>query len=122
MEDLINTVAQRTGIPVETARKVVECVLGFLKAKLPESAANQLNSALDGGLARLSPASGSLQDLVKGSGLATDKVPSVLETIVTQLKARVPEPVGDQLAAALQGQGLLGGIFHKVSELISGKT
>jgi hypothetical protein len=122
VEDLINTVVQKTGIPAETARKVVEGILGFLKAKLPESAANQLNNALDGGLAKVSPATGSLQDLIKGSGLATDKVPAVLESIVTQLKARVPGPVGDQLATALQGQGFLGGIFQKVSQLVSGKS
>jgi hypothetical protein len=122
MEDIIKTVAQKTGIPMETARQAVEGILGFLKGKLPESAASQLNSALDGGLAKLAPATGSLQDVIKSSGLAADKVPAVMESIVTYLKGKVPGPVGDQLATALEGHGLLGGIIHKVSELISGKT
>jgi hypothetical protein len=122
MEDIIKTVAQKTGISMEAARKVVEGILGFVKGKLPESAANQLNSALDGGLAKLTPAAGSLQDIIKGSGLAADKVPAVMESIVTYLKDKVPGPVGEQLAKALQAPGLLGGLFHKVSELISGKS
>jgi hypothetical protein len=122
MEDIIKTVAQKAGIPMENARKVVESILGFLKAKLPESAASQLNSALDGDLAKLAPATGSLQDVIKNSGLAADKVPGVMESVVTYLKGKVPGPVGDQLATALEGHGLLGGIIHKVSELVSGKS
>lgn len=48
MDELVNQVAQRTGIAPDKARTAVETVLGFLKSRLPAPIASQLDSAVSG--------------------------------------------------------------------------
>ncbi|HEX5387704.1 MAG TPA: hypothetical protein VFW66_13455 [Gemmatimonadales bacterium] len=48
MDELINQVAQRTGLAPDKARSAVETVLGFLKGRLPGPIASQLDNALAG--------------------------------------------------------------------------
>ncbi len=61
MDELVNQVAQRTGLAPDKARAAVDTVLGFLKARLPGPIASQLDSALSGG-------SGGMADAAKGLG------------------------------------------------------
>jgi hypothetical protein len=49
MDELIQLVVQKTGIPEETAKTAVETVIGFLKDKLPAPIAGQLDSLISGG-------------------------------------------------------------------------
>jgi hypothetical protein len=46
MEQLINMIAERTGISVEQAREATNMVVGFLKERLPEPIAAQVESVL----------------------------------------------------------------------------
>jgi uncharacterized protein (DUF2267 family) len=48
MEELVRQVAERTGISEEQARTAVTTVLGFVKERLPEPIAGQVESALSG--------------------------------------------------------------------------
>lgn len=48
MEELIQQVAQRTGLAPDKARTAVDTVLGFLKNKLPTSIGSQLDGAVSG--------------------------------------------------------------------------
>jgi uncharacterized protein (DUF2267 family) len=49
MQELINQVAQRTGLAPDKARTAVETVLDFAKSRLPAPIATQLQSALGAG-------------------------------------------------------------------------
>ena len=49
MEELVRQVAERTGISEAQAQTAVTTVLGFLKGRLPEPIAGQLDSFLGGG-------------------------------------------------------------------------
>ena len=49
MQELINQVAQRTGLAPDKAKIAVETVLNFAKTRLPAPIATQLESALTGG-------------------------------------------------------------------------
>jgi hypothetical protein len=66
MEELINQVAQRTGLAPDKARTAVETVLGFVKSRLPPAIATQLDSALAGG--GTGGGAGGLTDAAKGLG------------------------------------------------------
>lgn len=46
MNELINQISSRTGISEDQARQAVEMALGFVKTKLPEPMASQLNNFL----------------------------------------------------------------------------
>jgi hypothetical protein len=46
MDELIRTVAAKTGISEDQARTAVETVVGFIKEKLPEPLAGHVDSAL----------------------------------------------------------------------------
>ena len=47
MEQLINMIAERTGISVEQAREATNMVVGFLKERLPEPVAAHVESVLN---------------------------------------------------------------------------
>lgn len=49
MDELINMVAQKTGLPEDKARQAAETVIGFLKDRLPAPIAGQIDNALNGG-------------------------------------------------------------------------
>lgn len=49
MDELVNLVAQKTGLPKDTAKIAVETVLNFLKQKLPPALAGQVDGLLSGG-------------------------------------------------------------------------
>ena len=48
MDELIKQVVERTGISESQAQTAVTTVLGFLKARLPESLAGQLDGLIGG--------------------------------------------------------------------------
>jgi len=48
VDELVRMVSERAGIPEDAARKAVNTVLDFLKDRLPEPIAGQLNSVLGG--------------------------------------------------------------------------
>ena len=62
MQELINQVAQRTGLAPDKARIAVETVLNFAKSRLPAPIATQLESALTG------KGAGDLAGMAKGIG------------------------------------------------------
>jgi uncharacterized protein (DUF2267 family) len=51
MDELINLVAQKTGLSQDDARKAVEVVITALKARLPAVAGSHLDAFLTGGAA-----------------------------------------------------------------------
>jgi hypothetical protein len=50
MDELINLVAQRTGLSPDDARKAVEVVINALRSKLPAPIAAHLDTFLAGGM------------------------------------------------------------------------
>ncbi len=68
MEELVRQVAERTGISEAQAQTAVNTVLGFLKGRLPEPLAGQLDSFLGGGAAGVGGAAGGVGDVLGGLG------------------------------------------------------
>ena len=69
MDELVNLVAQRTGIPADKAQMAVQTVVGFLKEKLPAPIAAQVDGLMSGGgggIAGLAGQAGELGSVVKG--------------------------------------------------------
>jgi uncharacterized protein (DUF2267 family) len=60
MDELIQFVTQKTGLPEDQARSAAQSVIDFLKQRLPGPVAEQLDSALSG------DAGAGLVDKVKG--------------------------------------------------------
>jgi len=48
MDELVNLIVEKTGIPEATAQQVVDVVVDFLKEKLPAPIANSLDGLLEG--------------------------------------------------------------------------
>lgn len=48
MDELVNTLVQKTGLPEDKARLAVDTVVNYLKSKLPASVAGQVDNALAG--------------------------------------------------------------------------
>ena len=48
MEELLKAVAEKTGLPADKAQGAIEAVIEFLKEKLPEPIAGQLDNFLGG--------------------------------------------------------------------------
>jgi hypothetical protein len=49
MDELINQISSRTGISNDQAKQAVEMAMGFVKSKLPEPFASQVDGFLSGG-------------------------------------------------------------------------
>jgi hypothetical protein len=64
MDELVKVISQKTGLPEAQARQAAQAAVDFLKSKLPEPIAGQIDSVLSGkGLA--DAASGLLGGLTK---------------------------------------------------------
>ena len=63
MDELVKMVADKVGISETQAKQAVETVLGFLKEKLPEPIAGQLDAALEGDLSGLGDLAGGIGKL-----------------------------------------------------------
>jgi hypothetical protein len=48
MEELINQISSRTGLPQEQAQQAAEAAIDFIKSKLPEPFASQVDGLLSG--------------------------------------------------------------------------
>jgi hypothetical protein len=66
MDELINLVTQKVGIPADKAQLAVTTVLGYLKGKLPGSMAGQIDSLIGG--ASAGGGTGGLGDMAKRAG------------------------------------------------------
>jgi uncharacterized protein (DUF2267 family) len=64
MDELVKMVADKVGISEAQAKQAVEIVLSFLRDRLPDSMAGQLDAVVDGDLSGL----GDLGDLAGGLG------------------------------------------------------
>jgi hypothetical protein len=51
MEELVQELSQKTGLPQDKAQEAVNVIVGHLKARLPEPLANALDGVLAGGTA-----------------------------------------------------------------------
>ncbi len=47
MDELVELVMERTGLPEDQAKQAVETVIGFLKERLPAPIAGQVDAALE---------------------------------------------------------------------------
>lgn len=63
MDELVKTVANKVGISEAQAKQAVEIVMGFLKDKLPEPLAGQIEGALKGDVSGLGDLAGDLGKL-----------------------------------------------------------
>jgi hypothetical protein len=120
MEDLIKLVTEKVGLAGDQAGTAVSSVLGFLKGQLPEDMAGQFTKAL-GGL-DITQGMGSLDDVVKKTGLSLDQVGSVVQTVLGFLKDKLPAPLMEQFQGLMGGGGLLAGIAKKLGGLFGGKS
>jgi uncharacterized protein YidB (DUF937 family) len=115
MDELLGAVTQKFSLSADKAKNAVNAVLGFLRAKLPESAVGQFDNAVKG-LGVSGPLPQGLTDesaLAKQAGVAEDKVGSLVQTVFGFLKNKLPGGLGD-----LEGQlkeGGLGGLFQKIA-------
>ena len=62
MDEVVKLVSEKTGLSEEMSKVAVEVVLNYLKGKLPEPIAGQLDNILEGG------GLGDLGDLAGGLG------------------------------------------------------
>lgn len=49
MDELVKTVSEKTGLSEEMAKQAVDVVLDYVKDKLPDSMAGQVDALLEGG-------------------------------------------------------------------------
>jgi hypothetical protein len=66
MDELINQVAQRTGLSHDNAKAAVDTVVGFIKQRLPAPVASQIDGFLGGTTG--TTGAGGIDDLTKGLG------------------------------------------------------
>jgi hypothetical protein len=124
MADLVNELAQRSGVSPDIARKGMGAVLSFLKGKIPEDAFAKVSSAVPDAAHAMDdaetdkPAGGGVVGAITGAaskifggaglagkltqlGFSADQVPGFLKNVVAFLKDKVPGDAMKQLTSAL---------------------
>ncbi|MDR9451392.1 MAG: hypothetical protein RI637_09265 [Acidimicrobiia bacterium] len=71
MEELLKTVAEKTGLPLDKAQGAIDAVMDFLKDKLPEPIAGQIEKLIEGGGDTMGGITEKLGDMTGG---LTDKL------------------------------------------------
>lgn len=66
MDELVKQVTERTGISETQARTAVDTIVGFLKNRLPEPLAGQLDSVIAGGAGGAGDVIGKVSDMAGG--------------------------------------------------------
>ncbi len=49
MEELLNTVVEKTGLPADKAQSAIEAVMDFMRDKLPAPIVSQIEKFMEGG-------------------------------------------------------------------------
>jgi uncharacterized protein (DUF2267 family) len=116
MEELLNLVTQKTGLSLDQARSAVMAVLGFVRGKLPADKAGQFDSVLAklGQTGPLPAGAPDMAALADKTGLAAGQAGSLLETVMTFLKDKLPPDLVTTLTAAVS-KGGLSGVAQKVA-------
>ena len=135
MDEILKTLAEHTGISVETARNALGAVVAFLKEHLPEGLSGQLMQSLPDahGLATAYEANkgpeagggllGAITGLaskffgeggtdatkvlgmLKQSGLSLDQIQTFLPKVIELIKAHVPPELYEKIIALVPGLG-----------------
>jgi len=71
MEELLNTVVAKTGLPLDKAQGAIDAVMDFLKDKLPAPLAGQIEKLMAGGGDAAGGVTDKLDDVTGG---LTDKL------------------------------------------------
>jgi hypothetical protein len=71
MEELLNKVVEKTGLPLDKAQGAIDAVMDFIKDKLPEPIAGQVSKLIEGGGDALGGVTDKLGDVAGG---VTDKL------------------------------------------------
>lgn len=71
MEELLNKVVEKTGLPLDKAQGAIDAVMDFMKDKLPEPIAGQIQKLVEGGGDALGGVTDKLGDVTGG---LTDKL------------------------------------------------
>lgn len=123
MEELLKNVQEKTGLSMDQAKSAVAAVLAFVRGKLPEQATAKFDSALAGmgQTAPLPPPAADVSALAEKTGLGGAQAGSLVETVVTFLKEKLPPDVADKLTSALSS-GVLAGLGKKVAGLFGAKS
>ena len=65
MEEIIRVVSEKTGLPAEKAKAAAESVINYLKGKLPEPVASQIDNIVKGGGGTLDNLSSGMKSILK---------------------------------------------------------
>jgi hypothetical protein len=66
MDELVQSVSSKTGLPADQARAAATATLDFVKGKLPAPIAGQIDGLLGGGAGSSTDATGGMMDQAKG--------------------------------------------------------
>ena len=135
MDEILKTLAEHTGISVETARNALGAVIAFLKEHLPEGLSGQLMQSLPDahGLASAfeankAPESGGgllgaitglaskvfgdggadatkVLGMLKQSGLSLDQIHAFVPKVLELIKEHIPAELYDKILALIPGLG-----------------
>ncbi len=66
MDELVQAVSSKTGLPADQARAAATATLDFVKGRLPGPVAGQIDSVMGGGAGSSADTSGGMMDQAKG--------------------------------------------------------
>jgi len=123
MEELLKNIVEKTGLNMDQAKSAMANVLGFIRSKVPQANQAQFDTALTnlGQKVNLPTNVTELSALADKTGLQTGQVTSLLETVLTFLKDKLPADLVNQLTSVIT-KGGIAGVVQKVAGMFGGKS
>jgi len=123
MEELLKNIIEKTGLNMEQAKTAMTNVLGFIRSKIPQANQAQFDTALSnmGQKVNLPTNVTDLSAVAEKTGLQTGQVTSLMETVLTFLKDKLPADLVNQITGALT-KGGIAGVVQKVAGMFGGKS
>lgn len=123
MEELLKNIVEKTGLNMDQAKSAMNNVLGFVRSQIPQANQAQFDTALTnlGQKVNLPTNVTELSALADKTGLQTGQVTSLLETVMTFLKDKLPADLVNQLTSVIT-KGGIAGVVQKVAGMFGGKS
>lgn len=123
MEELLKNIVEKTGLNMDQAKSAMTNVLGFIRSKVPQANQAQFDTALTnlGQKVNLPTNVTELSTLAEKTGLQTGQVTSLMETVMTFLKDKLPADLVTQLTSVIT-KGGIAGVVQKVAGMFGGKS
>jgi hypothetical protein len=125
VDDLLQTLVQKTGLPEDTVRQAMPMLSGFLKGKIPPEASGSIDQFFGSqppveGISSVQDAGGLATFMSDKLGIPKETAAMIVTTAGGFLKDKLPPPANEMVGGLLGSGSQGGGIMDTIKGFFGG--